>query len=198
MSERAEDSPRHGPNVTWGDENLVKECLAGSEQAWAALIDKYKQLLYSIPMKYGASREDAADLFQVVCLELFSELSSLRKPGAVRSWLIKVALHKSYHWKKKQRRIWDRETPWSEDDDETIAAPRELVEELERAQVVRDALANLPPRCNELIRLLFYEHPPTPYDEVARRLSLATGSIGFIRGRCLKRLQKLLAANGFV
>ena len=47
-----------------------------------------------------------------------------------------------------------------------------------------------------MIRLLFYEQPPLPYVEVARRLGLATGSIGFIRGRCLKRLQKELEEQG--
>jgi len=36
-----------------------------------------------------------------------------------------------------------------------------------------------------------------PYNDVARRLHLATGSIGFIRGRCLKRLRKLLEEKGF-
>jgi len=32
---------------------------------------------------------------------------------------------------------------------------------------------------------------------VAQTLGLATGSIGFIRGRCLKRLERLLAGRGF-
>jgi hypothetical protein len=36
-----------------------------------------------------------------------------------------------------------------------------------------------------------------PYSEVARRLKLATGSIGFIRGRCLQRLKKILEEQGF-
>jgi DNA-directed RNA polymerase specialized sigma24 family protein len=40
--------------------------------------------------------------------------------------------------------------------------------------------------------MLFFEQPPLPYEEVAKRLGLATGSIGFIRSRCLHRLQKLL------
>jgi hypothetical protein len=44
---------------------------------------------------------------------------------------------------------------------------------------------------------LFFEQPPLPYTEVARRLGLATGSIGFIRGRCLDRLRKLLVESGF-
>ena len=33
--------------------------------------------------------------------------------------------------------------------------------------------------------MLFFETPARPYQEVARRLGLAAGSIGFIRGRCL-------------
>jgi hypothetical protein len=45
--------------------------------------------------------------------------------------------------------------------------------------------------------MLFYEHPPYPYTEVARKLGMATGSIGFIRGRCLKRLQAQLEELGF-
>jgi len=35
------------------------------------------------------------------------------------------------------------------------------------------------------------------YQEVAKRLGLATGSIGFIRGRCLRRLQRALEKAGF-
>jgi DNA-directed RNA polymerase specialized sigma24 family protein len=48
-----------------------------------------------------------------------------------------------------------------------------------------------------MMRLLFWENPPLPYAEVALRLGLATGSIGFIRGRCLDRLQKALEELGF-
>jgi hypothetical protein len=61
-----------GPNVTWSDSRLIRACLTGNEHAWAALIDKYKNLMYSIPVKYGASPEDAADIFKR-CLELFSK-----------------------------------------------------------------------------------------------------------------------------
>jgi DNA-directed RNA polymerase specialized sigma24 family protein len=62
---------------------------------------------------------------------------------------------------------------------------------------VREAIAKLPKRCADLVKLLFYEHPPLPYSDVAQRLGLATGSIGFIRGRCLTKLQKILVEMGF-
>ena len=75
------------------------------------------------------------------------------------------------------------------------AAP--VIEEAEREQVLRDAVRSLSPRCQEIVRLLFYEEPPVPYRDLARRLGLATGSIGFIRGRCLKNLQRALEKVGF-
>jgi RNA polymerase sigma factor (sigma-70 family) len=190
----------HGPHPGWSDEDLIRECVGGNEQAWSALIDKYKNLIFSIPLKYGASPEDAADIFQSVCLELFAELPRLRKTAAFSAWLITVTAHQSFHWKRKHIRRAERErTDVEAEELEALptAVPADMIEEVQREQMVRDATARLPPRCQEMIRLLFFSEPAVPYREVARRLGLATGSIGFIRGRCLRRLQKTLQKMGF-
>jgi RNA polymerase sigma factor (sigma-70 family) len=186
------------PHAGWSDERLVKECLTGSQEAWATLIDKYKALIYSIPRRYGASPEDAADIFQSVCLELFSELPRLRQTGALRSWLITVTAHQAFHWSRKHRRQADREPTRVDDEDFSVGVmAADEIEQLEREQMLREAMTSLPPRCREMIRLLFFVEPPLPYRDVAKRLGLATGSIGFIRGRCLQRLQKTLQRVGF-
>ena len=188
--------PISGPDVTWDDSRLVRACLSGNEQAWSALIDKYRNLIFSIPLKYGATPQDAEDVFQSVSLELFSELPRLRKTAALRSWLITVTAHAAFRWKRTQRRRAEQELP-DADQEQLEADPQpDLIEQVEREQMVREAVAQLPPRCQELIRLLFYEHPPVPYSDLARRLGLATGSIGFIRGRCLRRLQRALERSG--
>lgn len=57
------------PQATWDDARLVKECFLGNEEAWSALIEKYKALIYSIPIKYRLSQHDASDVFQATCLE---------------------------------------------------------------------------------------------------------------------------------
>jgi hypothetical protein len=48
-----------------------------------------------------------------------------------------------------------------------------------------------------MVRLLFFEIPPRPYETVAEELGMATGSIGAIRGRCLAYLRKHLEKRGF-
>lgn len=191
--------PLTHPHAGWSDERLVRACLDGDDDAWAALIDKYKRLIYSVPIKYGVSPEDAADIFQFVCLELFSHLSELRKIGALRGWIATVSAHQSFHWKRRHRKRMEREQTNVDVEGLEIepSVEPDVTGEAEHDQMVREATANLPPRCQEMIRLLFYTEPPLPYKEVARRLGLAVGSIGFIRGRCLQRLEKALREMGF-
>ena len=179
------------------DAHLVRECLEGNEQAWNSLIERYKRLIYSIPYKYRAAPEDCADIFQSVCLELYSELGKMRKVESLKSWIISITVHKCFHWKRQQRGNVELDAMEQEQADETSVAAPDLLIEVEQEQLVREALRKLKPRCAEMIRMLFYEHPPLPYDEVAQRLGLATGSIGFIRGRCLKQLEKALLESGF-
>ena len=176
---------------------LVEECLRGSEQAWNTLVDRYKNLIYSIPLRYGAPPQDAADIFQAVCLDLFNELSRLREAEALKGWLIRVTTHKCYHWKRQkgtQTAQWDEQAMAGIAGDMPAA---EMLAELEQEQLVRESVTRLPGRCKEMIELLFFETPPLPYAAVAERLSLARGSIGFIRGRCLKRLRQMLEEKGF-
>lgn len=185
--------------ASWSDERLVSECLDGNEQAWAALIDKYKNLIYSIPVKMGM-HEDAGDIFQAVCLDLLSDLPRLREPRALPKWLMQACYRKCLQYgQKSQKHLVAPEADAADiaADAEYAPLPEQMVVELEKEQMVRDALSELSPRCERMVRMLFFENPPRPYQEIARDLDLATGSIGFIRGRCLQKLKKQLEKMGF-
>jgi RNA polymerase sigma factor (sigma-70 family) len=183
------------PESQWSDPRLVKECLEGNEAAWSALVDKYKNLIFSIPLRYGFSREDAADIFQAVCMDLLVELPKVREPNALGGWLIQVTRNKCFHRKQEQSR-----QPVMEIDEETQGDAGEKMEsviaQVQEEQLLRDAIGELSPRCQELVRLLFFESPARPYQEVADGLGLATGSIGLIRRRCLEKLRRLLEEQG--
>jgi RNA polymerase sigma factor (sigma-70 family) len=184
--------------TAWTDTRLVRECLSGNEEAWSALVDKYKNLIFSIPIKYGLSRDDAADIFQAVCLEAIAELPHLREPRALPKWLMQVAAHKSFHWKRHQGRSVEleegAEPPVT---GELPPGADEILHQAEQEQLLRQTIAELPSRCQELVRMLFFDPSAPAYEDVARNLGVATGSIGFIRGRCLQKLKTRLEALGF-
>jgi len=184
--------------MTWPDERLVRECCKGNQDAWSALIEKYKNLIFSIPIKFGLSRDDAADVFQTVCVELLAGLARLREPKALPKWLMQTTYHQCLRCRKDRLNLLDD----AQGIEETLEAnpeelPEEMFSQLQREQSVREAISALPSRCNQMVAMLFFEDPPRPYDQVAKQLQLATGSIGFIRGRCLKKLRQLLEEKGF-
>jgi RNA polymerase sigma factor (sigma-70 family) len=182
---------------SWPDERLVHECNKGNQAAWSALIEKYKNLIFSIPIKFGLSREDAADVFQAVCVDLLVGLPRLREPKALPKWLMQTSFHQCLRWKKDKLPVDSSFDAKPELDAAGSDLPEDLLSQVQREQSVRDAIAALPLRCKQMVGMLFLEEPPRPYQDVAKQLNLATGSIGFIRGRCLKKLRRLLEDKGF-
>jgi len=184
--------------LTWPDEQLVRECCKGNPIAWSALIEKYQNLIFSIPIKFGLSREDAADIFQAVCVDLLSSLHQLREPKALPKWLMQASFHQCLRWKKDRLNlVGDLEELEAQHQGNAVEMPEEMLYQIQREQSVRQAMAALPGRCNRMVSMLFFEDPPRPYQEVAKELRIATGSIGFIRGRCLKKMRQLLEKRGF-
>jgi RNA polymerase sigma factor (sigma-70 family) len=201
MARPLRNAARNGPDsdelrAAWPDARLVRECVEGNEDAWRALILRYKNLIFSIPVKYGFSTDESTDIFQAVCLDLLSELPKLRKAKALPKWIMQVTAHKCFHRKQHQQRTDVLDPAAKEFERSTPSRAEEILREAEEEQNLRRAMAELPPRCRQLVQMLFYDEPARPYQEIAGMLGIAVGSIGFIRQRCLDRLRKRLLEAG--
>jgi RNA polymerase sigma factor (sigma-70 family) len=181
----------------WNDTRLVKECLRGNEEAWSLLIDKYKALIYSIPVKYGLPPHEAADVFQATCTELLVRLPEIRQPRALPKWLMQVAHHECYRWKRQQQRLVSRDGEPDLPEPETPPIAESVMQQMQEEQMLREAMSVLSAQCRRLVELLFFETPSRPYAEVAKELGLAVGSIGFTRQKCMERLHRQLDKSGF-
>ena len=83
------------------DDALARECLAGNQDAWEALIAKYKRLVYSIPFRYGLPAEEAADVFQAVWADLYRDLRKIENAAALRGWLVTATARRCLLHKKR-------------------------------------------------------------------------------------------------
>jgi RNA polymerase sigma factor (sigma-70 family) len=184
------------PSSPLSDQQIVEACLAGDERAWEMLIKKYKRLIYSFPRRYGARADDAEEVFQLVCVELFLSLAGLRDQQSLRAWITAVAKHQAYHWKRRHIKRSARE---GEELNPSIAVSTPCasgsVEAQDRARVLRDAIGRLPPRDRALVRLLFFVDPPASYETIALRLGIAAGSVSSTRTRCLQKLARSMGGG---
>jgi RNA polymerase sigma factor (sigma-70 family) len=182
-------TPRRGTQVTADnteitDHQLLRRCAAGDERAWDQLVDRYERLVFSVALKNGVSREDAADITQLTFVALLDSIEMLRENGSLPAWLMTVARRQAW----RVRRRTQREQAWPSD----LLEPEVTEEDYERIAVVHWALARLGARCRQLLYALFFDPDAPPYTVIADRLDCAVGSIGPQRARCLQHMRALL------
>jgi len=83
---------------------LVQELRAGSEEAFAWLIQRYHQPIYSLLARTVHDRSDAADLTQEVFVKVFRGVGSFHGESSLKTWIYRIALHEA----SNQRRWWMR------------------------------------------------------------------------------------------
>jgi RNA polymerase sigma factor (sigma-70 family) len=179
------------------DKDLIRRCLNGEELAWECLVERYKRLIYSIPVKNGYQSSDAADIFQSVCLDLLENLTHLRDTTKLKAWLITVTVRKCLHLRERMNR---EALSLSEGEADLVVDVRSdlsrIFLEVEQEQVIREAMEKLPLRCAILIRHLFFDEPHLSYSEIAERFGVSSNTIGSTRDRCLEKLKHIVEGSG--
>jgi RNA polymerase sigma factor (sigma-70 family) len=171
---------------------LVRAAGDGDQRAWEGLVDRFSGLVWSVARAHGLSRADAADVSQTAWLRLVEHLHRLRDPERVGTWLASTARHEALRILRRDRRqvpVGDDELEGSGQEAESPEA-RALA--VERSDLLWRAFGELPQRCQQLLRVLMADPPPS-YQQVAVALDMPIGSIGPTRGRCLDRLRELCA-----
>jgi len=121
-----------------------------------------RNLIFSIPIKFGLSREDSADVFQAVCADLVAGLPRLREPKALPKWLMQTTFHQCLRWKKDRMVLMDDvdEMDRQADPASEVVAGGNAVSAPKRAGV-RDAIRSLSPRCGRMMQMLFFRNSGT-------------------------------------
>lgn len=181
---------------------LVRASADGDASAWQALVARFSGLVWSVVRGYQLSRADSADVFQTTWLRLVEHIGRLQAPDQVGAWLATTARHECLRVARAHGRSVPVDEPalvlLGRPDD---YSPEQAVLEAEQARLdaaraarLWRALADLPPQCSQLLRVLMASPPPS-YTEVAAALGMPVGSIGPTRARCLQRLRQKLAGQ---
>ena len=168
---------------------LVARAAGDDPGAWNELVDRYAPLVWAICTRYELSSHDSEDVGQTVWLLLVEQLGKLREPAALPGWLATTTRRECLRVVMASHRS-DRLT--SLDDALQFVDDAVIDEEIlmaERNAGLRAALAELPPRCRQLMSMLLRD-PPCSYSEISATLQIAMGSIGPQRARCLERLRR--------
>jgi RNA polymerase sigma factor (sigma-70 family) len=172
---------------------LVGHVVEGDRAAWDEIVQRYAPLVWSVSSRFQLSARDREDVAQNVWLRLVDQLGTLREPAALPGWLATTTRRECLRVVTAARKAGRRET--KPDEELRLADDTAIDEEIliaERNADLREALAGLPDRCQQLLPMLLAD-PPYSYAEISARLNIPVGSIGPQRARCLEQLRKSYA-----
>jgi RNA polymerase sigma factor (sigma-70 family) len=173
------------------DPILVQACLAGAEEAWATLFQRYSRLIYKIPLSFGFPITEAEEIFQETAMEIVAGLADLRSHAHLHPWIVTIARRVCIRRLRSAPKYTTTDLELLENElEEGADSVEELLLRLEEYSLLRKALAALDPKCRTLLTELFLKDQPTAHAAIAAELNLPLGSIGPTRTRCLDKLRK--------
>jgi RNA polymerase sigma factor (sigma-70 family) len=162
------------------DGELVRRCHTGEQEAWNELVERYSRYVFAICSQgYRLQGHDAEDAFQEVFLRIYARLGSLRDPAALRPWIAQLT-----------RRVCLDRVAAGRREEPTELEPEGMeatLDELDEAFAVRDALAELPEECQEVLDRFFCRDES--YRTIGRELGVPAGTIASRISRCLGKLR---------
>jgi len=178
------------------DPELVAMCLTGDATAWETLVRRYRRFIYSIPVKFGLQPQDAADIFQTVCVKWIEHLHELRDEKKLKPWLFTTTTRQCLTLGLAKQ----REVGATDEQFEELFGPANDLDEMkisvERQQAIRDSVERLPERCRSLIEMLYLDGSFRTYQEISQLVGMPAASVGPNRARCLEKLKKILQKRG--
>jgi RNA polymerase sigma factor (sigma-70 family) len=173
---------------------LVSAARQGSEDALGEIVTQLSPLLWQVARAAGLSSSDAEDVLQTAWMRLLAHLDDIHTSAALTGWLVTTTRREAWRVSAAARKQLPADTELlSALPDQGPGSEEQVILDDQR-RVLWQAIGQLSPRCQELLRLVAFVSRPD-YAAVAAELGMPTGSVGPTRGRCLAKLRALLAGD---
>jgi len=186
---RSEERDTAAAAVAERDAALIARYRTGDRSAFDELVRRYQRPLYYLALRYVRVEADAKDVAQRALVKAYSALAGFRADSSFRTWLYRIAINLCLnHLRDRKREEMRPEV------DEALAAPpsggdRALIER-ERGALLRDAIAELPPKQRMVLELRVYDE--LPFREVAELAGCSENSAKVNFHHAVKRLRSIV------
>ena len=139
------------------DNETIGRVLSGDVPAYASLVAKHKNLVFSIVLKIVNNREDAEEISQDVFLKAYQSLSTFERKSKFSTWLYRIAYNAAISKTRKKRveMVAIEETVITNYSTDEIGRNMNELEENDRQLILEKTLHRLPEEDNLLITLFY-------------------------------------------
>ena len=181
------------------DNEIIGRVLEGDVAAYASLVAKHRNLVFSIVVKIVNNREDAEEISQDVFLKAYQSLKTFERKSKFSTWLYRIAYNAAISKTRKKRveMVTIEEKVITNYSTDEIGRNMNELEENDRQLILEKALQCLPNEDNLLITL--YYKNENSIEDISDITGLSSSNVKVrlhrIRKKLYEEMNRLMRKN---
>lgn len=179
-------SPASQPASECDDEKLIDLFRKGQDDAFEALVTRYRHELFHFLVRFVGNRYSAEDIFQEAFLQVHQSIETFDITRRFKPWLFTIAANKARDFLRRssQRQTAALSAKLGDGDDgrefmdlmqSDLPMPQEDLERQELRDRVRSCAAAMPDHLREILLMAYFHR--FPYKDIADMLSIPLGTV---------------------
>jgi RNA polymerase sigma-70 factor (ECF subfamily) len=159
------------------DTEIISLVLKGNQNAYSQIVDRYKNYVFTLALRFTKNREDAEEVSQDIFIKAYRSLADFRGASKFSTWLYTIVNTTCITFlrkKKLQTHSLDDEKVFEVIDSQDSGFRANLVEQKSRLNMVNQAIAMMNPDDAEIITL-FYKNEQS-LEEISKILGMETNT----------------------
>ncbi|TYA71354.1 RNA polymerase sigma factor [Seonamhaeicola marinus] len=178
--------------MTTNDQDYINQTLNGNSNAFAMLVNRYKDMVYTLTLRMLKNREEAEEVAQDTFVKMYKSLSKFKGDSKFSTWVYKIAYNTSLDRIKKNKKYLNNVAidEYTEHEVKTINNALTSIENKEKEEAIKHCINLLPPDDSFLLTLFYYNDQTL--DEIAKAMNLTPNNVKVKLFRSRKKLAKIL------
>ncbi len=178
------------------DNELISKVLSGDQQAYAGLVHRYQNYVFTLALRFTKNREDAEEVSQDIFIKAYKALADFRGASKFSTWLYTIVNTTCITFLRKKRlevHSLDNEKVFELADSQDSGMRANQVEQKSKIAMVTHAIKMLSTDDAEVITL-FYKGEQT-LEEIAQILGIEPNTAKVRLHRARTRLKEKMETH---
>ena len=176
------------------DTYYIDRVKSGDREAFSRLVEKYKDMVYTICLRMLVVEADAEEAAQDTFLKAFRSIGSFEGRSRFSTWLYRIAYNQSVSMIRRKVKVIDLvdEVPEGELDEGGLDGLDRLTE-ADRKKQLQLAMEALPETDAVIVTLFYYDG--MSLDEIAAVTGISNGNVRIRLYRSRKKMYQVITDN---
>lgn len=178
------------------DVTLVRRTLAGDQQAFASLVEKYKDSVFNVAYRMLGNASEAEDVAQEAFVRAYTQLHTYKDSHRFSTWLLSIASHLSIDQLRRRRflALPLENVPFLEWIADAGVGPEDAALAVEASDEMQRVLSVLPAKYRAVLVLRYWHD--LSYEEIAEALHLTPPLVKARLHRARELVARSMKATG--